>query len=465
MTTSTPSPPPPTLPSSSSSPSPLAPSVVKLFQVSRKACSSTFQLRVRSATSSSSSTESGSSGTYSTSATSIRSNTAENNNEVAVATVGGSQASLVDHPIHAFRQVRYMFGSATTADFHILLGHNSVLDPLLATQAGFHTIFFLHMATMALSPFMQYLMDAMVYQQQNGFQYIHVAAGPAFNAYAFMAFSEALRALYGAPLVSHDWLFDIVTQFMGVHLNATNINVVRVRWALCYATSGIFLGRMDVANRGIDLAMSLMAWDTVEILIDFGMAPHNYFLTCRQMKDVTRNASLNFIKEFEKNAPKNVLHEALQFIGSFVTPNFHSSAAAFPPAFGPSPELDLTDERLEYIHFGGRPSLADLASRDPVARVASAMLLTLPFDIFARLVGIMNVHYRVDEGLLREVVRYREQRRLKAIEAWKKRVWPTQPLYEDGLEELANEEVVAVSEEGVPSVFRRRVGLKHPQML
>lgn len=366
--------------------------------------------------------------------------------------------------------LRSQFGTPTYSDIQILVGSPS---PHFAPKSALdlnYEIFYVHMAILSSSPFLRQLLDANVYHHNDGLHYIHAMIGPSFNAVP--AFSMALQYLYSAPLITAKNLRDIVLKsahhglICGRRVAECQPEVAMVHFALCYAVSGAFLNTPNVLKRGIELSYGLLTWNTVEALVHFGMAASTYMITCPELSDElieypnreTRSfnrtwppkVNMSHIREFEDKWPGAILDIALEYIADAITADFivyERAQSEFAPSRIPEiiwtlPNSHCSDGRLEHIQFGSRPSFAETAPKDKAIVVASAMLLTLPYETFRKLLIILKRRGTARMDLILEVIRLRELRRLQAIRKYQSQVWPPGAFCKSSLEELAYREMI-----------------------
>jgi hypothetical protein len=394
--------------------------------------------------------------------------------------------------------LRSQFGNPAYSDIQILVGSQESQHVPNFGPGSNYEVFYVHMPILHLSPFMRQMIQAKAYGSNDGLRYIHVICGSSFNL--IPAFSMALQYLYSTPLITTETIWEVVLSsanhglVYGKTVSEFQPGIAMVHFSLCYAVSGVFLNLHEVTKRGMELAHGLLAWNTVELFLRFGMASSAYMLTCPELCDElisslapsTSNAewppkvSMSHITEFNEKWPGLTTNLALEFIASAITADFvvyERAQSRFAPSRIPGPLWTLpnsqcSDPGLESIKFGSFPSYAETAPTDEAVLVTSAMLLTLPFSTFAMLLAILKRRGAARMELISEAVHLREARRLQAVRQYQDRVWPPGTLYEPGLEELAYREAVvyedlnATPNTDIPqaSVMRVWVGLSHPKM-
>ncbi|KAJ5974266.1 hypothetical protein N7481_011476 [Penicillium waksmanii] len=396
--------------------------------------------------------------------------------------------------------LRGQFGNPAYSDIQILVGSQKSQHAQNFGPGSNYEVFYVHMPVLHLSPFMRQIIEAKAYGHNDGLRYIHVILGPSFNLVP--AFSMALQCLYSTPLITVKNLWEVVLSSInhglvyGKTVGEFQPGIAMVHFSLCYAVSGLFLNLPEVIKRGMELAHGLLAWNTVELFLRFGMEPSAYMMTCPELCDDMIGSpalnssntgeiwppkiSMSHMKEFNEKWPGVTTKIALQFIANAITPDFavyERAQSKFAPSriTGPLwtlPNSQCSDPRLESLKFGSFPSYAETAPTDPSVLVPSAMLLTLPFSAFAKLLIILNERGTARVDLILEVVRLREARRLQAVRQYQGQLWPPGTIHGPSLEELAYREFVICDDSPVNPrgknpqawVMRVWVGLSHPKM-
>lgn len=332
--------------------------------------------------------------------------------------------------------VKALFCNLEFADIQLLLSPE-LSHPLI--------VYNLHKAIIAGSPFLHDVMAAKRHRD-GGVDHIRAFTGISFSC--SYAFTMALQVLYGVPLVTKETLRKFALQGLGLpDDNGTgtysfSIERALVDFALCYAAAGAFLARREITERGIDLAIDHISWETAEFILSFGMTPVTYMVTCPDVPfspispansrssslsiahdTGTPVAGLDHFHDFHYVQAQRAQNAALQFITAAVTPEFelyrraqaHYTPSRIPPALHTLPGSLLSNPRLEEIRFGSFPSFADLRPTDQAILVPSAMLITLPYPVFMAALDTMKARGNLRTELIKEVVEEREARRLNAL--------------------------------------------------
>ncbi|KAJ5408030.1 hypothetical protein N7509_001913 [Penicillium cosmopolitanum] len=404
-----------------------------------------------------------------------------------------------DNP-NIIENLRGQFGNPAYSDIQILVGSQQSQNAQNFGPGSNYEVFYVHMPVLHLSPFMRQMIEAKAYGHNDGLRYMHVILGPSFNLVP--AFSMALQYLYSTPLITSENLWEVVLSsanhglVYGKTIGEFQPGIAMVHFSLCYAVSGLFLNLPEVIKRGMELAHGLLAWNTVELFFRFGMEPSAYMMSCPELSaemiaSPTPNSSnagemwppkisMSHMKEFNEKWPGVTTNIAVQFIANAITPDFvvyERAQSKFAPSRIPGPLWTLpnsqcSDPRLESLKFGGFLSYSETAPTDPAVLVPSAMLLTLPFSAFSKLLIILNERGKAQVDLISEVVRLREARRLQAVRQYQGQLWPPGTIHRPSLEELAYREFVMCGDPNAnPSdnnpqtwVMRVWVGLSHPKM-
>lgn len=408
-----------------------------------------------------------------------------------------STSSLAASRLDLIDNLQNQFGKPEYSDLQILVGAQPSQHPRnFPAAASGYEVFYVHMAVLDGSPFLRQVLEAKAYQHDDGLHYIHAVLGPSFNVVP--ALSMALQYLYSTPLVTKENLRDVVlastlhTLQYGASPLPFQVERAMVHFALCYATSGIFLNLPEVTKRGMELAHGLLSWNTVEMILHFGMAATSYMITCPELGKFLISSptssstepqdtwppkiSLSHIKDFEDKWPAFILNIAMEFVINAITADFkiyERAQAQFTPSRIPDalwtlPKSYCSDPRLERIRLGSMPSFADIAPTDPAILVPSAMLLTLPFKHFAKFLAMLKKRGKADVALIQEVILAREERRMRAVWKYQSQVWAPGILHELSLEELGYREIFTINDQITdilkPLIQRVFVGLKHPKM-
>jgi hypothetical protein len=332
--------------------------------------------------------------------------------------------------------VQALFGNPEFADIQLLLGPDPS-HPLI--------VYNLHKAIIAGSPFLYSVMAAK--RHRDGYvDHIRAFTGVSFTC--SHAFTMALQTMYGTPLVTLETLRRSTLQGLGppddfgTGTYSFSIERAMVDFALCYAAAGAFLARREITERGIDMAISHLSWETAEVILNFGMTPLTYMVTCPDVPfspmspaispassisgshgPSTPAVGIDHFHDFHYVQAERASTAALHFITNSITPDFQlyrRAQARYTPSRIPSalftlPGSLLSNPRLEEIRFGSMPSFADLRPTDPAILVPSAMLITLPYRVFMMALEIMKSRGNLSPELMNEIVEERESHRLMAL--------------------------------------------------
>jgi hypothetical protein len=332
--------------------------------------------------------------------------------------------------------VQALFGNPKFADIQLLLSPDLSHPPI---------VYNLHKAIIAGSPF---LYNVMVTKWHWDGHVDHIRAFTGVSFTCSHAFTMALQVLYSLPLVTEETLRKSTLQGLGLpDDNGTgtysfSIERAMVDFALCYAAAGAFLARREITERGIDMAISHLSWETAEFILSFGMTPLTYMVTCPDVPfppfspansrasslsgghgNGTPVVELDPFHDFHYVQAERAQNAALRFITNAVTSDWELYRRAqarytprrIPTALHTLPGSLLSNPRLEEIRFGSMPSFADLRPKDPAILVPSAMLITLPYRVFIVALEIMKARGNLSLELMEEVVEERESRRLNAL--------------------------------------------------
>jgi hypothetical protein len=228
------------------------------------------------------------------------------------------------------------------------------------------------------------------------------------------ALEEAVKVLYGAPLLSaQGFLYGLAPYvYDGIQTGPPNDARMRMRQLLSYMAAGRALQLPSMQARGVDIARSLLRWDTVEEVLQVALRSNSPFWP---KTDGT---------EAEDPFTAALLSYAIDFMAYTFPVDFHLYTIA--PELEEAPRLPLLLEarsathnpRLSKIRFGDAPPEDDLQPNH-ASRVLSSILLSLPLPLVDRL---FNHRATADQigwtgvvRTMRDVIVERENRRQKAL--------------------------------------------------
>ena len=238
------------------------------------------------------------------------------------------------------------------------------------------------------------------------------------------AFWMALHRLYGGPLLDIDTLGPINapahTQ-LSVPMPGTSAD--RFELALGYAAAGHILQIPPVITRGVEIACTLVQWNTIEKALDFAV-------------DGGLDAQWSLESSYEQAetpstygpAVNMLIRSALDFIVTSFPPNFELDNTVDEsfrnrrlPAV-PQDRPNGQNARLSRIKFGDHPTQESTRSTNanPIVATLSKVLLSLPFHLLkyvleSRRFGNVDpwATASLRQKVLDSVVQERENRRVK----------------------------------------------------
>jgi hypothetical protein len=228
------------------------------------------------------------------------------------------------------------------------------------------------------------------------------------------ALEEAVKVLYGAPLLSaQGFLYGLAPYvYDGAHTGPSNDARMRMRQLLSYMAAGRVLQLPSMQARGVDIARSLLRWDTVEEVLQVALRSNSTFWP---KSDGT---------EAEDPFSAALLGYAIDFMAYTFPVDFHLYVIA--PEMEEVPRLPLLLEarstthnpRLSKIRFGDAPP-EDHLQPNHTSRVLSSILLSLPLSLLDRLFNHRATANQIGwTGVvrtMRDVIVERENRRQKAL--------------------------------------------------
>ncbi|KAI4705452.1 hypothetical protein J4E81_000334 [Alternaria sp. BMP 2799] len=224
---------------------------------------------------------------------------------------------------------------------------------------------------------------------------------------------EAVRVLYGAPLLSaQTFLFGLAPyMYENDQASPSNDARMRMRQVLSYIAAARTLQMPSMQARGIEIARMLLRWDTVEQVLQYTL----------QASSGPRSRGEG--PDAEDPFISMLLNHALEFIAYTFPADFKLYAIA--PEFSDAPRLPALVEprnaahnpRLSKIRFGDAPPEDDHRPSHATV-VLSTILLSLPLPLVERLFNhratANQLGWSGATKILREVVNERENRRQKA---------------------------------------------------
>ncbi|KAF2268059.1 hypothetical protein CC78DRAFT_541280 [Lojkania enalia] len=223
--------------------------------------------------------------------------------------------------------------------------------------------------------------------------------------------TEALKILYGAPLLSIESFLYGVPPF---HLDAEqgpSFGEARKRMsqAVSYAAAGDVLQIPIMQVRGIELVKSLLRWDTLDLALQFG-------LDADASSKSSQNGAIS-----SQSLSTMLLHDVLDFVAYHFPPEFSLHSIA--PELNHNPRLPNTVEfhalthnpRLSKIRFGEAPP----EEPNYVVRILSSILLSVPLHFLQQLFNHPTLANQIGwarvSEIMVDVVGERESRRKKAL--------------------------------------------------
>ena len=318
---------------------------------------------------------------------------------------------------------------------------------------------------------------------------INIHTGARFSA--MTSFGLALQVLYGWLLVSSQNLRSETLKGLGYDPEKSDsalpfsIRLAKTDFALCYAAVGAFLGCSNIVKCGIQLALDLLDWETVDFLLCFVLHVDEYMLTCPEIRvaspDVPPDTSQagkvgdEYLADFHLVQANLVMKAVFKYMTENVRPEFELYERAqasyiktrIPPPIWTLPGSLTSNIRLESIRYGNQPSYADLKPKRMDINVLSAMLITLPFHMFMPLIDELKKAPLMTRALMKKVVEKREERRLHALYIRVQRKIKPGVIPQAYLDELAYREFITPERPGdgnvvTATIQRVWVGLDFP---
>ncbi|KAK2765198.1 hypothetical protein FQN54_008897 [Arachnomyces sp. PD_36] len=246
------------------------------------------------------------------------------------------------------------------------------------------------------------------------------------------AVETGLRHLYGHPLLTQQDLTCV--PLFPLDMLPPASKAAQMDLALCYMVTGNFFLMPEIADQGLELAKSLMDWDTLERVMEFGTAPERFAI------EDGRAASPNSLSQradsHDDTADTSTMRSdgscldttgklmmaAFEYIASNLPANFQLDTEAhvrqMPDRLPCNPEdlrgTVLSNPDLADVKFG---DFASLNERKPSreSTIVSGILLALPYSYIIHLFAVMRGKSVLSRGLADEIVVERERRRIRIL--------------------------------------------------
>lgn len=244
------------------------------------------------------------------------------------------------------------------------------------------------------------------------------------------AFADALRYIYGGPL----------PPFEQYNLGPNPSPEERIELALQHIGTGWWLKMPGFAHRGVEIATSLLHWNTIPQVLEFALAGG---LTSQAwpLDDGSEERTSTCSSDDSLTKPEHggqptydpfatgLLTRTLDYMAHHFPSNFYldssapqSTACPRLPAQGPRHETrpSRSDPRLSKIRFGEHP-VEDHSRPSFATTMVSSILLSLPFPLLKWLLEHPLLPSRLGvetvASIMRQVVHEREVRRQRALKA------------------------------------------------
>jgi hypothetical protein len=248
------------------------------------------------------------------------------------------------------------------------------------------------------------------------------------------AFTDALKYLYGGPLLQID--HQRPGSSAGERFPS---NVERMEHALRYIATGKSMNLPPVASRGVDVAGGLLHWDTMSTALPFaldgGLSQVWNVEDGSEDKASTASSDDSLARPETTPTPTydpyatNLLQRIIDFTVHVFPPNFYLDASAPQlesclrlPSMPLSHEnrQSRSDPRLSQIRFGEIP-IEDHQRPSIATTTISSILLSLPFQLLKCVLEHYDLATRLGPetvaSVMRQVVAERETRRSKILNA------------------------------------------------
>ncbi|WPH02834.1 Hypothetical protein R9X50_00570200 [Acrodontium crateriforme] len=245
-------------------------------------------------------------------------------------------------------------------------------------------------------------------------------------------FFDCVQYLYGGTLTQLDQNRQLRQDGNGMPSSEERMAI-----AVQYVATSAWLRVPSIAFRAIEVAVSLLHWDTVSTALTFALdgGLSNFWLIEDGSDGKTPTSSSNQDLWTEiYSSPRydpfstQLLHRIMHFMVHMFPHNFYLDSSA--PQLASCPRLpsahvnhesrpSTSDPRLTKIRFG---ELSEEEHQQPMSKtIISSILLSLPFALLKNLSEHFDLSARLGPetvaSIMRQVVAERETRRLKALKA------------------------------------------------
>ncbi|KAE8390780.1 hypothetical protein BDV23DRAFT_183107 [Aspergillus alliaceus] len=313
--------------------------------------------------------------------------------------------------------------------------------------------FYTHRAVISRSRFVASLLRSS--NQEEGCNEIVAIGGESFCM--IKSFEYALQHLYGRPLLTAEQLRSTTLSTYGysednVEKLHFSLTAAMADFALSYAASGAFFQQEAVIERGVNLAIDLISWSTVEYILNFGMSVTKFAVTLDRTAPGLKSGNYDAAEGLQGWALRLVI-SALEFVARHMGKDFPLYIKAqrktlpnrIPDSLQSIPGTVLRNPKLAEVKFG---SLASLDEERPSQEIdiPSAMLICLPYEHLVELFKAMKARDILTRNLAQAVIAEREARRLQALQVFAKQSIKDELNVPDEVRELGYQETVGTKE-------------------
>lgn len=330
-------------------------------------------------------------------------------------------ASQIDNAEALRVHILSQYADATSADCSV-----TFVEEYAGSRQTYHG----HKLVLTRSPT---LMQLFSQDRPNSHEGITEADVPLKGRYMkYSALNEALKYVYGGPLLQLD--HHRPSSSAG---ERTLANVERIEGALSYIAAGVWLEMPIISARGVDVAGSLLHWDTIPTALDFALdgGLHQMWavddgseaaFSAASSDDSIGRPEITGAPTYDPHSTA-MLQRIIDFTIHVFPPNFYLDSSAPQletcPRLPPLPQIpghenrsSVSDPRLSQIRFGEIPTGPSYTTT-----MISSILLSLPFQllkvILEHFIFAARLGPETAASIMRQVVAERERRRTKAQQA------------------------------------------------
>lgn len=296
-------------------------------------------------------------------------------------------------------------------------------------------VFRTHKLIIARSPLISCILNTEEFP--DGRPQVNATAGQSFTM--IKAFEVAIQSLYGFPVLDGGQLRQATLEAIGhteksARRNPDIIQKACVDFAMCYAASGAFFGNYEVLEAGVRIVEDLIDWETVELVLQFGMTVDNFLVAHfdkipfpEEVGEAEQQITVAAIKDLRETWAPRLISSALEWLCNYLYPGV---------MLLPKAQVTCMNDRIPYhlrylqgsvigkpnlarVMFGWSPNNRQKPTRE--LAIMSAILVSMPFENLKEMFSRLEARNILTINLANCILEERELRRFRALEAYAER--------------------------------------------